>query len=344
MLAYWLSWAHPKYAKIHPANHRIANKFLKRIINEKIQPTDEDLRNLKILKQFKNIDVAVKLGDAAFIIIEDKVNTREHGKQLDRYRQTVLNEKKTDGVNWEENDIILVYLKTGNESKAHYPKSNHVEIISRPDLLGIIEPEIAEADEIFKQYFGHLKLQQEQTDRYETIPVTDWEWPAVQGFFMKLEAHLLEKNFMKDYGGWSYVPNQTGGFLCFYWYEKKIPEYRCHIYLQLDGKDKMQVRVSGAWDEAEKVTKSSAHHRYQLIKLLEETALNNNSLSGLKIQKSGRYQPGFTGGIANLSRKGSGSYIATDSNGLLDFDKTFKFLQLSMQLVDEAVSESSIEG
>lgn len=341
MLAYWLSWANPNLKEVNPENHKLARAFLDIILKSDSirlyadRITEEDLKELKVKTQFKHIDVAVDIGQKVFIIIEDKVNSREHSNQLERYLKLILDQESECGHRWTKEKVVVVYLKTGNESKKHYPDFEGAVIISRKDLLDLMKDRISHADDIFQQYHRHLEIQKEQTESFEKFAVKDWTWPAVQGFFMKLENQLLDKQKMGEHDGWTYVANPAGGFLCFHWYERKIPDLNCHIYLQLDGKDRLQVRVSGAWNENGTGIKSSANHRHSLLNLLTEKA---QGIPSLKVEKSGRYKPGMTGGIAELLREDGGSYIARGSEGKLDFENTIKFIENAMELVDRAQS------
>ena len=52
------------------------------------------------------------------IIIEDKINSRDHSEQLKRYKEFA--EEKWNGNNKEK--PICIYLKTGNECKASLEK------------------------------------------------------------------------------------------------------------------------------------------------------------------------------------------------------------------------------
>ncbi len=52
-----------------------------------------ELRGVDVRREWRNIDILIKCEDPAFVIaIENKVGSKEHSKQLDRYRETVNRE------------------------------------------------------------------------------------------------------------------------------------------------------------------------------------------------------------------------------------------------------------
>ena len=66
-------------------------------------------------------------------------------------------------------------------------------------------------------YRTHLRDMTNWTNNRLTWLVKDWRWFEWQGFYMDLEQRLGD-------GGWSYVPNQSGGFQCYWWYEVRVED------------------------------------------------------------------------------------------------------------------------
>jgi len=83
-------------------------------------------RDVKIYRQFKNIDVLLIINKKYAIIIEDKTYTTEHNNQFERYKKALLeltkDEKEKLGID-KIDTITTVYLKKG----FHYPYDEEVK-------------------------------------------------------------------------------------------------------------------------------------------------------------------------------------------------------------------------
>ena len=170
-------------------SHKLGDIFLKRFLrevfsSEKFGEIDQvdvegmDLSKVEVLREWKNIDVLIKLNDVV-ICVENKVLSKEHSNQLKRYREIIENdfpnEKKIfvyltpEGEESEnENDsyepisyelvvdtlerIISVYGESLNQQVKNYIK----------DYITIIKRELMETDELTelskKIYSNHKEL------------------------------------------------------------------------------------------------------------------------------------------------------------------------------------------
>lgn len=170
-------------------SHKLGDIFLKRFLREvfssdKFGDIDQvdvegmDLSKVEVLREWKNIDVLIKLNDVV-ICIENKVLSKEHSNQLKRYREIIENdfpnEKKifvylTPEGDESENEtdsyepisyefvvdtlerIILVYGESLNQQVKNYIK----------DYITIIKRELMETDELTelskKIYSNHKEL------------------------------------------------------------------------------------------------------------------------------------------------------------------------------------------
>lgn len=83
-------------------SHKLGDIFLKRFLrevfsSEKFIDVDQidvegmDLRKVEIHREWKNIDILIKLEDVV-VCIENKVLTKEHSNQLKRYKQIIENQ------------------------------------------------------------------------------------------------------------------------------------------------------------------------------------------------------------------------------------------------------------
>ena len=170
-------------------SHKLGDIFLKRFLREvfssdrfndveQVDVEGMDLSKVEVLREWKNIDVLIKLNDVV-ICVENKVLSKEHSNQLRRYREIIQNdfpnEKKIfvyltpEGDESEnENDsyepisyefvvdtlerIISVYGESLNQQVKNYIK----------DYITIIKRELMETDELTelskKIYSNHKEL------------------------------------------------------------------------------------------------------------------------------------------------------------------------------------------
>ncbi|HZK43549.1 MAG TPA: PD-(D/E)XK nuclease family protein [Syntrophomonadaceae bacterium] len=126
--------------------------------------------NIRILRQFKNIDVLLVLNNKYAIIIEDKTYTSEHNNQINKYKNMLINkmheeERKFNNLPiFKQEDIRTVYLKTG----FHYPLDELVKAdhkMNGEELYNLLIKYENES-EILDDYIVKLKF---DLDRYKKI-------------------------------------------------------------------------------------------------------------------------------------------------------------------------------
>ena len=83
-LLWLLEWANPSNSEYDLELYKTASDFLRKIID-----VDEefDIKTVVCKKQQYHIDVLAIVNNEIAVIIEDKINTQEHGNQIARYRQ-----------------------------------------------------------------------------------------------------------------------------------------------------------------------------------------------------------------------------------------------------------------
>ena len=83
-------------------SHKLGDIFLKRFLREvfssdrfndveQVDVEGMDLSKVEVLREWKNIDVLIKLNDVV-ICVENKVLSKEHSNQLRRYREIIQND------------------------------------------------------------------------------------------------------------------------------------------------------------------------------------------------------------------------------------------------------------
>lgn len=222
-LLWLLEWANPSNSEYDPELHLTSKVFLRRIID-----VDDkfDIKSVVCKKQQYHIDVLAIVNNEIAVIIEDKINTQEHGNQIARYRQQL------ETALGSQYDIKCVYLKTGNECLTNLRKnadSGNFKIFMRRDLLRILEKSDSD-NVILRDFVSRIKFIEECTNQYKSKPYHEWMHIGVawQGFYSWLEDNL------GDYLEWRYVSNPNGGFWGCYWHWKWCKAFNFGIYLQIE--------------------------------------------------------------------------------------------------------------
>ena len=92
MFAWLMNWADPQYRENNHMLYSAAVEFVRLLLNKN---EDFYIDKIEVGRQWHNIDIWAEINDDILLIIEDKVETREHSNQLERYRQ-IAQEKYTE--------------------------------------------------------------------------------------------------------------------------------------------------------------------------------------------------------------------------------------------------------
>lgn len=136
-------------------------------------------KEVKVKKQFNKIDVLVLFKDnnnnQYALIIEDKTNTSEHNKQIEKYKNQ-LNDalsKNQDFKNLAEDKIYTVYVKTGiMYSQDIFMKNTVNTVVDFDKLYSLLEEYLQESkgmirSDIFLDYYHYLEEIQENHKEIE---------------------------------------------------------------------------------------------------------------------------------------------------------------------------------
>lgn len=261
----WLaSYAHEEAEK-DAALNECARKMLEIFVPEL---KSKNFKLLDVERQVDNVDVllTVECEEKIYkIIVEDKTYTSEHDNQLERYKKE-LKEKH------EENAVIVkgVYYKTGFQSDLSSVEKAGYEKISREKMLNLMQQYADKTNnQIFISYYNYWNSKQKLVETFETLPVVDWGWWAVYGFYdyLHTKTDFLDNHEFKS--NYSYVSNVASGFECFHMPLKdankelfivdqidkdgKVIEHKCWLYLQIETiigaeKTNMEIRLKVAND------------------------------------------------------------------------------------------------
>jgi hypothetical protein len=286
-------------------------------------------RKVKVKKQFENIDVLVVVNDEYVIIIEDKTDTENHSGQLNRYENAVLNSKDKDLPDkLSEDNLLLIYFKTGNQSNLSDVISKDYKPFMRGDFLKILKDHSGKINNaIFKDYYDYLQNIDYKTKNYEETNIEEWKWCEWQGFYIELQDKL---DFQKDKKGevwegqWKYVANQTGGFIGFGWNWFKIKGGG--IYMQLE-QEKFCFKVM-----ADETILMRSEFRKKWHDKIMQTCEGKN----LNVCKPKRFGNGKFMTVAVLN----GDYRCTKDNKF-NIEKTIKQLKEMENILKETVNKNS---
>ena len=316
-LAWLLANASKHFAgtNVHRCGVRLLNLMAQRCRVERFDGTEA----ITVRRQHKNMDIYARIkrrdGDAdkddVVLVIEDKAGAYVHGDQLERYKQTLVDEGASP------ENAMLIYCQTYNQSQLSQIKSVGYEIVTRHDLLEILKDC---DDEVVGEFLTHLKGIDELTNSWRTSSMYDnqdrdsWDWLAWQGFYMEIQRVFPDAE-------WAYVPNPSGGFLGLWWHWREIEGG--NAYLQLE-----QTRACF------KVEVTDVDHRQELKFDWNERILNSASTLGMdsvvrpRVMRVGNYMT-----VAVLNN----DYRSVKSDGLIDINETVHNLKQMECVLENAI-------
>lgn len=184
---------------------------------------------MKIYKQYHKIDVLLIVNEEYAVIIEDKVNSKEHSNQLNIYKEDFIKNEDKLIKNFKEENLLLLYFKTGDQACYEDIKKDGYNIFSRQDFLNILSNyQDKIKSDIYNDFYQYLSEIQNQVELFKKKPMEQWNWRQWQGFFKQLQK---EKNLLYE-NCWGYVSNSSGGFWGFWWNELEIEDYKIHLQLE----------------------------------------------------------------------------------------------------------------
>jgi len=254
------------------------------------------------------MDIVVIVNDNDVIVIEDKVHSNDHGNQLDRYRKIIEEDYSLE-------NIHLVYLKTGDQSRYFNAKSAGYHLIKRKDLLNVLNKGVESGikNEIFIDFSIYLNDIRNSVQSYKKLSLDKWHWDSWKGFYQDLQD-MLNK------GEWAYVPQKNGGFLGFWWHWKlgTYEGIEFQYYLQLEhGKMCFKIIVEG-----------DSEARYKIRDMYRRSLYPKAKELNVPLRQNGRIGRSMT--VAALSQ----GYRQINSDGSIDMDATAEYLKSLQDLLN----------
>ena len=299
----WLaSWADPIWASSEQALHETATSFLGKLLDLGKVERPETYLKVTVQRQIKHIDVLIEINDEFAILVEDKTFTSEHSDQLARYLQDL-------GKTFQRDKIAAIYLKTGDQGSYADVDSAGYSRFRRQEFLELLEQGIQRGvrNDIYRDFYDSLLSLDQSIRAFSVKPISEWDQNCWVGFFVELQRYFTD-------GNWWKVPNQSGGFMGFWWHERGM------AYLQLE-EERLCVKIT-VDDKAIRASKWEAWN---------SALLHSDSHKGVGIKRPSHRRSGtsMTVGVIDEYRK-------ADEHGILDLDATIAFLRRAEELLDSS--------
>ena len=266
MICWLICWADDQYADSDSELHACGREFVRALLRKHEVDEEPDRIETRVFQQDKGIDVLARVSPDHVLLIEDKTGSRDHGGQLRRYYEYVINGRTRLG-NVNEQSVYPIYLKTGNQSRS---KDSRIErategfyrgyrVLNRTVFLDVLRLYRGSHQALidYRDYLERWEADTESFREWEANRRTEWSWSSWEGFYQFLEDTLRT-------GDWSYVANASGGFLGFWWnYITVNGNAGPQIYLQLEAdlKNNRRMLCFKVWD-AEQARRRHSKQRW----------------------------------------------------------------------------------
>ena len=265
---------------------------------------------MEILRGDYNIDVQCRINGEEVILIEDKVGTKEHSNQLNRYKEILVQQKFAK--------ILPVYIQTGDQGNYSSVWNVGYTVVTRRDLLVFFhdhaELQAQLKNQILDDFIEHLTEMEAVVQSYLSLPISKWHGGSWSGFYTALQERL-------DDGEWDYVSNRSGGFMGFWWHY--LSNNDGDQYLQLE-EGRLCIKIDG--DTAEDCRAVMYKYREHFIK--------EGQKNGIDIISPTRLRAGVYTTVAVLA----GEYRICNSDGIIDMDATVQKLKQMTAFLDSAMA------
>lgn len=306
----------------------------------------EDLIVEKIEKQWKYIDVLVRLKSGKKIIIEDKTYTTDHDNQLQRYIKDVETQGKK---------VYGVYYKTGfccetiedDMYKGYY-------FFNLERIKEFFEKYEDIDNAIFNNYRDFIIEYYEEKNKYKSTAISEWTPTMIQGFYDNLVKKInLKGKLTGGHCGYGYVPNKSGGFYGLWLIpeekieckmnEEQTMKYIPYIQMQFEAKKDLNGKQRSTMKICLKieVKKCDDYKRDDYINLRNEITKGerifevNLDNETIKFEKPQRWGSGRTMTLYELDLNNEGEYTEVKQV----FEKVFKSFDEIYEKIGKRTSE-----
>ena len=328
MICWLIHWADDHFARADWELHGCGQRFVLALLRKHGLTSPPERIETTIFQQDKSIDVLARVSPNHVLLIEDKTGTSDHGDQLRRYFEHVIN-GRTQLRNVSEESVYPIYLKTGNQPRCKDRQIEQVtegfyrpyKVFRRNDFLDVLCAYGGTHHALieFRDYLERRECSTKSFSHWKKDKRSEWSWESWEGFYRYLEDTL-------GAGDWSNVSNPSGGFLGFCWSFIRVngnggPQ----IYLQLEAslqnnRHLLCFKVCDAVKERQHELKRNWHERF-----LEA--------GGGKVVKPPVMRAGKTMTVGHWK----GEWLAFH-NGTIDLSGTVANLNVAEQIVRRAAA------
>ena len=312
-ICWLLKWASPEYKNVNGELHACGTALLEAFLMD--GRVMGSIESVEIRKQYENIDILCIINNRFPIIIEDKTNTSAHSGQLKRYNNLICSKKE-----FSECDIVRVFFKTYDQSDYEKVKDDGYRVFTRIDFLKILNQYTHTYSDIFNDFKTHLNELETSVQSYRTMPKEKWTNRSWTGFYMALNEILGRGDTACN---WKYIPNQSGGFMGFWWDSDTTNGVTSHV--QLEGNKNIN-RLVYKLKISPPITRS-------LYASWSKTLIKLSSEFGLQFTKPKRLGSGKSVTVALLNKD-----FRIFNKGILDIDATVAVLTNAQRILNRARS------
>lgn len=222
-ITWLLKWADDSCKNLDEDLHQCGKEFVSALIKKQNPNFSEFINKVEAGRQWENIDVWAEINDKYFIIIEDKTNSKEHSKQLEKYK----NFEEEWRVKNNKEKAVCIYLKTGNESKENFKdiEKKGYSVFERKDFLSLFEKFPNIKNDIFVDFKERILQIEEITNSYKNKKISEWKYFEWQGLYQVIEEKM-------GIGNWEY--QKAMGRFWKYWFniDGRAGDYPLYIQLE----------------------------------------------------------------------------------------------------------------
>lgn len=311
VLCWLLDWARPELKSVNEPLHVLGERILSYFLAENTREALGAITSVDIQRQAGGfIDVLCLVNGTVAIVIEDKRYSKEHSNQLTRAVEYAINE-----LNLSAQNVVPVYIQTGDQSDYGEVTAAGFRVVGRSDLLGILDDSAGQAaanvSDIVSDFRRHLRMVEDNVASFRHEPLASWTDAAWRGFYMALQQEFED-------GNWDYVANPRGGFWGYWWHWQGNDE--CEQYLQLE----QDILCFKIWVE-------DANRRRELRHFWHERIMECAAEHAIDVRRPGRFGSGSVMTVAVTS-----NYRVADATGLLDLAATVRVLKDAMAVLEKS--------
>lgn len=310
-ICWFISWAKPEYKSNHEKLHSLSHELLRKFFEMSEVSFPPHIESVDVDRQYKNIDVLIKINDSTAILIEDKVKSKEHSNQLKRYKNLLQSEGFSD------DRLITIYLQTGEQSNYKNVTEAGYKCFSRTDFLNILRRGKNIENDVFTDFLDYLESIEKRFSSYQVLELGKWDGYSWQGFYSSLVEKLPD-------GNWDYTSNPSGGFFGFWWHWCEVGE--CEQYIQLE-QDKLCFKISVEGSEKRQDPQWKKEQQWKWHQQILDAGQNSDLSLKKPVLRTGTWMT-----VAVVD----GDYRQADELGRIDLDKTFQVIKQAEEILDKA--------